>query len=146
MTYDILQSRLRKTANGIKLFLEALYDLIRSEKVSVLRRDLKDPIEELKRIKELLEEKLHTQLKNIQGKRAELNICEKNAIESMDLDDQQCQNDVCEGLNGAVWILMSKETQNTNGKGNMSSVDEELSESEDEFPGADLKIYSPKPG
>ena len=143
--------RLRKTANGIErlaenaqLFLEALDDLFRSEKVSVLRRDLKDAIEELKRNKDLLEGKLHTQLKDIQRKRAELDTCEKNAIESMGLDDQQCQNDVGEGLNGAVRNLMSNETQNAKGKGKLSSIDQELSESEDEFPGADLTVYSPE--
>jgi hypothetical protein len=143
--------RLRKTANGIErlaenaqLFLEALDDLVRSEKASVLRRELKGAIEELKRNKDLLEGKLHTQLKDIQKKRAELDICEKNAIESMGLDDQQCQNDVGEGLNGAVRNLMSNETQNAKGKGKLFYIDPELYESEDEFPGADSTIYSPE--
>ncbi|OQE16656.1 hypothetical protein PENSTE_c023G03461 [Penicillium steckii] len=141
--------RIRKTANGIEqlaenaqLFLEALDDLYRSEKVSMLRRDLKNAIEELKRNKDLLEGKLRTQLKDIQRKRAELDLCEKNAIESMGLDDQQCQNDVGEELNGVVQNLMSNETQNTKGKGKLSSIDQELSESEDEFHEADLTIYS----
>ncbi|CAG7915471.1 unnamed protein product [Penicillium olsonii] len=143
--------RLRKTANSIErlaenaqLFLEALDDLDRSEKVSVLRRELKGAIEELKRNKDLLEGKLQTQLKNIQKKRAELDICEKNAIKSMGIDDQQCQNDVAESLNGAVRNLISNETQNANGKGRLFSRDQVLYESEDEFPRADLTIYSPE--
>ncbi|CAG8905968.1 unnamed protein product [Penicillium salamii] len=143
--------RLRKTANSIEqlaenaqLFLEALDDLDRSEKVSVLRRELKGAIEELKRNKDLLEGKLHTQLKDIQKKRAELDICEKNAIESMGLDDQQCQNDVGELLNGAVRNLISNETQNANGKGRLFSRDQEFYETEDEFPRADLTICSPE--
>ncbi|KAJ5973207.1 hypothetical protein N7481_010417 [Penicillium waksmanii] len=64
--------RLRKTSNGIeqlaeniKLFLKALDDVLRSEKVSVLRRELKGTIEELKRNKDLLEGRLHTQLKDV---------------------------------------------------------------------------------
>ena len=143
--------RLRKTANSIErlaenaqLFLEALDDLDRSEKVSVLRRELKGAIEELKRNKDLLEGKLQTQLKNIQKKRAELDICEQNAIKSMGIDDQQCQNDVAESLNGAVRNLISNETQNANGKGRLFSRDQWLYESEDEFPRADLTIYSPE--
>jgi hypothetical protein len=141
--------RLRKTASGIErlaenaqLFLEALDDLVRVEKVSVLRRELKGAIEELKRNKDLLEGKLHTQLKDIQKKRAELDIREKDAIESMRLDDQRCQNDVGEVLNSIVRNLKSNETQNAKGKGKLYSMDEELYESEDEFPGADLAIYS----
>lgn len=141
--------RLRKTANGIErlaenaqLFLEALDDSFRSEKVSVLRRELKGAIEELKRNKDLLEGKLNTQLKNIQRKRAELDMCEKTAIESMGLDDQQGQNDVGEELNGAVRNLMSNETQNAKGKGKLFSIDQGLSQSEDDFPEADLTIYS----
>ncbi|KAJ6024282.1 hypothetical protein N7540_005079 [Penicillium herquei] len=141
--------RLRKTANGIErlaenaqLFLEALDDSFRSEKLSVLRRELKGAIEELQRNKDLLEGKLNTQLKNIQKKRAELDMCEKTAIESMGLDDQNCQNDVSEELNGAVRNLMSNDTQNAKGKGKLFFIDQELSQSEDDFPEADLTTYN----
>jgi len=141
--------RLRKTANSIErlaenaqLFLEALDDSLRSEKVSVLRRELKGAIEELKRNKDLLEGKLNTQLKDIQRKRAELDMCEELAIKSMGLNDQQCLNDVGEELNGAVRNLISKETQNAKGKGKLFSIDQELSYLEDDFPETELTLYS----
>lgn len=141
--------RLRKTANSIErlaenaqLFLETLDDSFRSEKVSVLRRELKGAVEELKRNKDLLEGKLNTQLNDIQRRRAELDIREKMAIESMGFDNQQCQNDVCEELNGAVRNLMSIETQNAKGKGKLSSMDQELSQLEDDFFEADSAISS----
>jgi hypothetical protein len=120
-----------------------LDDQVRSEKVSVLRRELKGAIEELKRNKDLLEGKLRMQLKEIQKERAKVDICEKSAIESIGRADRQCQDDVGEGLNGAVRSLISNETQ-TKGKGKLFSTDEELYESEDEFPGTDSAIYSPE--
>lgn len=116
--------------------------MFRSEKVSILRRELKEAIEELKRNKDLLEGRLHTQLKDIQKKRSELNMCEKTAIESMGRDDQQCQNEIGEGLESLVRSLKSNQTQNVKGKGKLSSINQELYDSEDEFPGADLSTYT----
>lgn len=143
--------RRRMTATGIErlaensqLFLEALDDAFRSEKVSVLRRELKCAIEELKRNKDLLEGRLLTQLKEIDGKRAELDMCEKDAIESMGRDDLQCQNDIGEELESVVREVKSNETQNKNGKGKLSSTDQELYGLEEQFLGTDLTTYSPE--
>ncbi|KAJ5917577.1 hypothetical protein N7466_011131 [Penicillium verhagenii] len=137
--------RLRKTANGVErlaenaqLFLETLDDVFRSEKVSVLRRELKCAIEEIKCKKDLLERRLSTQFKEIQEKRAELDMCEKDAIESMSRDDQQNQKDIGEQLEGVVRNLKSNETHDEKGKGKLSSIKLDLYESEDEFPGVDL--------
>ncbi len=73
----------RKTAVGVErltntqLFLEALEDSTRSEKVETLRRELQNAIEELKPNKDLFEKRLVAQLKEIQGKRSELDVWEK---------------------------------------------------------------------
>ncbi|KAJ5640355.1 uncharacterized protein N7484_008217 [Penicillium longicatenatum] len=70
--------RLRKAAAGVErlaenaqLFLIALEDSTRSEKVETLRRELRSAIEEMKRNKDLLEMRLLAQLKEIQKKRSE---------------------------------------------------------------------------
>lgn len=143
--------RLRKTATGIErlaenaqLFLETLEDVFRSEKVSVLRKELKSAVEELGRNKDLLEGKLRAQLEEIHIKRAELDACEKDAIEFMGHEDLKCQNDIGKGLESVVLKVKSNEKSDWKGKGKLSSMDQELYGSEEEFLAANLTTYSPE--
>ncbi|KAJ5809736.1 uncharacterized protein N7503_001954 [Penicillium pulvis] len=143
--------RLRKTATGIErlaenaqLFLETLEDVFRSEKVSVLRRELKSAVEELRRNKDLLEGNLRTQLEEIHKKRAELDACEKDAIESMGHEDLRCQNDIGKGLESIVLRVKSNEKQDWKGKGKLSYMDPDLYGSEKGFLAANLTTYSPE--
>ncbi|KAJ5532929.1 hypothetical protein N7494_009481 [Penicillium frequentans] len=143
--------RLRKTATGIErlaenaqLFLETLEDVFRSEKVSVLRRELKSAVEELRRNKDLLEGKLRTQLEEIHVKRAELDACEKDAIESMGHEDLKYQNDIGKGLESVVLKVKSNEKQDWKGKGKLSFMDQDLYGSEKEFLAANLTTYNPE--
>ncbi|KAJ5564481.1 hypothetical protein N7513_000723 [Penicillium frequentans] len=143
--------RLRKTATGIErlaenaqLFLETLEDVFRSEKVSVLRKELKGAVEELRRNKDLLERRLHTQLEEIHLKRAELDACEKDAIESMGHEDLKYQNDIGKGLESVVLKVKSNEKQDWKGKGKLSYMDQDLYGSEKEFLAANLTTYNPE--
>ncbi|KAJ5158524.1 uncharacterized protein N7500_008175 [Penicillium coprophilum] len=108
--------RLRKTAAGVErlaenaqLFLEALEDSTRSEKVESLRRELRTVIEELQRNKDLLEKRLAAQLKEIQKRRSELDVWEKNAREGMTREDLQCSRDISELLESVVRRVKSKD-------------------------------------
>ncbi len=101
--------RLRKTASGVErlaenaqLFLEALNDSDRSARVSMLRRELSMAIEELKRNKDFLEGRYLGELKEIQAKRAALDMWERNAKNAMINGDSQCLDDTDKILARAV--------------------------------------------
>lgn len=107
--------RLRKTATGVEqlaenaqLFLEALEDSNRSEKVESVQRELRTAIEELKRSKDLLERRLVAQLKEAERKRSELDVWENNAREGMIKESLQCSRDMGELLEGVVRQVKSK--------------------------------------
>jgi hypothetical protein len=138
--------RLRKTAAGIErlaenaqIFLEALNDSLRSEKVMLLRREIRSTIEELKRSKDLLEGRLLVQLKEIRIKRIELDKWEKKAKETMVFEDLQNLRDIGEGLEEWVERLNSRQTADSNesieckGKEKMVTVYQGLLDSEEEF-------------
>ncbi|OQE07897.1 hypothetical protein PENFLA_c148G08991 [Penicillium flavigenum] len=132
--------RLRKTAAGVErlaenaqLFLEALGDSIRSDKVESLRRELQSAIEELKRNKDLFERRLLAQLKEIQKKRSELDVWEKNAKEAMIREDLQCSRDIGEGLEIIVRKVKSKDPREAEGERTLSDVYSDSLDSEEEF-------------
>lgn len=132
--------RLQKTAIGIErlaenaqLFLEALNDPFHSEKVSLLRQELRMAIEELQRNKDLLEGRLLAQTKDINARRAELDMWEEEAKNSMVKDDLQCLNDISEGLEKTIREVSSHEPDGGKGKGKMPAAHPELSDSEEEF-------------
>lgn len=144
--------RLRKTAAGVErlaenaqIFLEALNDSLRSEKVMLLRREIRSTIEELKRSKDLLEGRLLVQLKEIRVKRTELDKWEKKAKETMVLEDLQNLRDIGEGLENLVETLNSKQSTDSNepiegkGKEKMTTVYQEPLDSEEEFLEADVQ-------
>ncbi|GFF32099.1 hypothetical protein IFM58399_03104 [Aspergillus lentulus] len=127
--------RLRKTAGGVErlaqnaqVFLEALDDSNRSERVSMLRRELSMAIEELKRKKDFLEGRYLGELKEIQAKRAALDMWEQNAKNAMINGDSQCLDDTDKILARAVQYLSPDE-----GKGKMPIECPELSDSDEEF-------------
>ncbi|CDM33975.1 hypothetical protein DTO013E5_1705 [Penicillium roqueforti] len=141
--------RLRKTAAGIErlaenaqIFLEALNDSLRSEKVMLLRREIRSTIEELKRSKDLLEGRLLVQLKEIRIKRSELDKWEKEAKETMVFEDLQNLRGIGEGLEKLVEELNSRHTADPKepiegkGKEKMMTVYQESLDSEEEFLGA----------
>lgn len=132
--------RLRRTAMGIErlaknaqLFLEVLNDSFNSKKVSHLRQELRMAIEELKRNKDLLEGRLLAQIKDINAKRAELDVWEQDAKNTMLNDDLQCLNDVSEGVEKTVREVTSDGPNGAEGKGKMPAVCPEFSDSEEEF-------------
>ena len=101
--------RLRKTAGSVErlakntqLFLEALNDYDRSERVSNLRRELNKAIDELKRNKDLLEGRYFSELKEIQARRAALDAWERDAKNVMVDSDLQCLNDVDRSIENVV--------------------------------------------
>ncbi|CAI7586771.1 unnamed protein product [Penicillium glandicola] len=121
--------RLRKTAAGVErlaenaqLFLMALEDSTRSEKVESLRRELQSAIEEIKRNKDLLERRLLAQLKEIQKKRGELDIWERNAKEAMVREDLECSRDIGEGLEIIVRRVKSKNLGEAEGEETLPDV------------------------
>jgi hypothetical protein len=137
--------RLRKTAVGVErlaenaqLFLEALEDPTRSEKVESLRRELRSAIEELKRNKDLLEKRLLAQLKEIQKKRSELDVWEKNAKEAMIREDLECSRDIGEGLEIIVRQVKSKDQQEADVEKTLPDVYSDSLDSEEEFLDATL--------
>ena len=139
--------RLRKTAAGIErlaenaqLFLEALEDTNRSEKVEGLRRELRSAIEELNRNKDLFERRLHAQLKEIQNKRSELDIWEKNAKEAMIREDFECSRDISQGLEIIVQRVQLKDPKETEEEKPMPDVCSDSLDSEEEFLDAALMI------
>jgi hypothetical protein len=114
--------RLRKTAAGVErlaenaqLFLMALEDTARSSKVESLRRELRSAIEELKRNKDLLERRMLAQLTEIQKKRSELDVWEKNAKEAMVREDLECSRDIGESLEIIVRRVKSKDPKEREG-------------------------------
>ncbi|CAL5872193.1 uncharacterized protein PFLUO_LOCUS6451 [Penicillium psychrofluorescens] len=132
--------RLRKTAAGVELlaenaqlFLEALEDSFRSEKVLCLRRELRSTIEELKRSKDFLEGRLLAQLKEIQNKRSKLDEWEKNAKETMICEDLQCSNDIGEGLERFVQEVKAKDPKEANGEKKLAVASSDSFDSEEEF-------------
>jgi hypothetical protein len=132
--------RLRKTAAGVErlvenaqLFLEALEDSTRSEKVESLRRELRTAIEELKRNKDLFEKRLVAQLKEIQKKRSELDIWEKNAREGMIREDLECSKDISEVLESVVRRVRSKDPKEAEGEKCVPDVYSDSLDSEEEF-------------
>ena len=132
--------RLRKTAVGIErlvenaqLFLGVLNDTYRSEKVALLRRELRLATEELKRNKDLLEGKLHAEIKEIQAKRADLDMLEQAAKNAMVNGDLQCLNDADDVLERTCHDLNQNESNRAKGKEKMHIDHSELSGSEDEF-------------
>jgi hypothetical protein len=132
--------RLRKTATGVErlaenaqLFLEALEDSNRSEKVESVRRELRTAIEELKRNKDLLERRLVAQLKEIERKRSELDVWEKNAREGMIREDLQCSRDMGELLEGVVRQVKSKGPEVTEREKIVPEMYSESLDSEEEF-------------
>ncbi|GFF67334.1 hypothetical protein IFM62136_06919 [Aspergillus lentulus] len=127
--------RLRMTAGGVErlaqnaqVFLEALDDSNRSQRVSMLRRELSMAIEELKRKKDFLEGRYLGELKEIQAKRAALDMWEQNAKNAMINGDSQCLDDTDKILARAVQYLSPDE-----GKGKMPIECPELSDSDEEF-------------
>ncbi|KAJ5248800.1 hypothetical protein N7468_000251 [Penicillium chermesinum] len=136
--------RLRKTAAGVErlaenaqLFLEALEDLTRSEKVGSLRRELRSAIEELQRNKNLLEKRLLDQLKEIKRRRSELDVWEKNAKEAMIRDDLECSRDIGEGLETIVRRSRLKDQMGADER-KLPDVYSESLDSEEEFLDATL--------
>ncbi|KUM56499.1 hypothetical protein ACN42_g10714 [Penicillium freii] len=132
--------RLRKTAAGVErlaenaqLFLEALGDSTRSDKVESLRRELQSAIEELKRNKDLFERRLLAQLREIQKKRSELDVWEKNAKEAMIREDLQCSRDIGEGLEIIVRKVKSKDPREAEGERTLPDVYSDSLDSEEEF-------------
>jgi hypothetical protein len=132
--------RLRKTAASIErlaknaqLFLIALEDSTRSEKVESLRRELRSAIEELKRNKDLLERRLLTQLKEIQKKRSELDVWEKIAKEAMIREDLECSRDISEGLEIIIRRVKSKDPKKAEGEKTLPDVYSDSLDSEEEF-------------
>jgi hypothetical protein len=132
--------RLRKTAAGVErlaenaqLFLEALEDSNRSEKVESVRRELRTVIEELKRNKDLLEKRLVAQLKEIEKKRSELDVWEKNAREGTIREDLQCSRDMSELLESVVRQVKSKDPKAAEGEERIPNVYSESLDSEEEF-------------
>ncbi|KAJ9215062.1 hypothetical protein DTO166G4_3319 [Paecilomyces variotii] len=137
--------RLRKTAAGVErlaenaqLFLEALEDTTRSEKVESIRRELRSGIDELKRNKDLLERRLLAQLKEIQRKRSELDVWEKNAKEAMIKEDLECSRDIGEGLEIIVRRVKLKDQKEVEGKKHLPDAYSDSVDSEEEFLGAAL--------
>ena len=118
--------RLRKTAAGIErlaenaqIFLAALNDLIRSQQLTIFRRQIRSTIEELQRNKDLLEGKLRSQLKQIRTKRAELDKWEKESTNNMVLEDQQLVRDIGEDVAMMVESIKSQKTEYEQEKGKM---------------------------
>lgn len=132
--------RLRKPAAGVErlaenaqLFLEALEDSTRSAKVESLRRELRSAIEELKRNKDLFERRFLAQLKEIQKKRSELDLWEKNAKEAMVREDLQCSRDISEGLEIIVRRDKSKDPLEEKDERTLPDVYSDSLDSEEEF-------------
>jgi hypothetical protein len=141
--------RLRKTAVGVErlaqnaqLFLEALEDPTRLEKVESLRRELRSAIEELKRNKDLLEKRLLAQLKEIQKKRSELDVWEKNAKEAMNREDLECSRDIGEGLEIIVRQVKSKDRKEAEVEKTLPDVYSDSLDSEEEF--LDAALITPQ--
>ncbi|KAL4929519.1 uncharacterized protein BDV17DRAFT_297990 [Aspergillus undulatus] len=91
-----------RLAKNTQLFLEALNDYDRSERVSNLRRELNKAIEELKRNKDLLEGRYLSELKEIQARRAALDMWERDAKNAMVESDLQCLNDIDRSIENVV--------------------------------------------
>lgn len=132
--------RLRKTAAGVErlvenaeLFLQALEDSTRSEKVGSLRRELRYTIEELKRNKDLFERRLLAQLGEIQNMRNELDDREKNVKEAMIREDLQCSNDIGESLAKFVREVNIKDAKEVEGEEISSDMCSNSLDSEEEF-------------
>jgi hypothetical protein len=132
--------RLRKTAGGVQrlaenaqVFLEALNDPNRSERVSMLRRELSMAIEELKRNKDFLEGRYLGELKEIQAKRTALDMWERNAKTAMINGDSQCLDDIDKILARVVQYLSPDGPTREEGKGRMPMDCPELSDSEEEY-------------
>jgi hypothetical protein len=132
--------RLRKTATGVErlaenaqLFLEALEDLNRSEKVESVRRELRTVIEELKRNKDLLERRLVAQLKEMEKKRSGLDVWERNAREGMIREDLQCSRDMGDLLESVVRRVKLKDPEVTEGEKIVPDMYSESMDSEEEF-------------
>lgn len=141
--------RLRKTAAGVErlaenaqLFLEALEDTIRSEKVERLRRELRSAIDELKRNKDLLERRLLAQLKEIQRKRSELDVWEKNAKEAMTREDLECSRDIGQGLETIVREVRLKDRKEAEGEKSLPHAYPDSLDSEEEF--LDAALITPQ--
>ncbi|GFF88736.1 hypothetical protein IFM60648_08488 [Aspergillus lentulus] len=117
-----------RLAQNAQVFLEALDDSNRSQRVSMLRRELSMAIEELKRKKDFLEGRYLGELKEIQAKRAALDMWEQNAKNAMINGDSQCLDDTDKILARAVQYLSPDE-----GKGKMPIECPELSDSDEEF-------------
>lgn len=131
--------RLRKTANGVErlakntqLFLNALKDSDRSQRVSILRRELNKAIEELKRNKDLLEGRYLTKLKEIQARRAALDRWERDAKNTMVDSDLQYLNDIDRNIESVVRYFYLDEPVEK-GKGKMLIERPEISDSDEEF-------------
>ncbi|KAJ5169018.1 uncharacterized protein N7482_004612 [Penicillium canariense] len=131
--------RLRKTAAGVErlaenaqLFLEALDDPVRSEKVACIRRELRSSTEELKRNKNLLEGRLLAQLREIQTRRIELEAWEKSAKETMMSENLQCSNDIAEGLQRCVQAIRADEPAGVQGENTLLDEYSDSLDSEDE--------------
>ncbi|KAL4806628.1 hypothetical protein BDV18DRAFT_168350 [Aspergillus unguis] len=131
--------RLRKTAVSVEflaenaqLFLETLGDGDRAERVSRLRRGLKTAIEELQRNKDLLEGRYLAEIKEIQAKRAALDMQEKAAAETMVHDDLQCIDDIDKNIEQVVYRFNLRDP-GTEDKGKERMLEPELSGSDDEF-------------
>ncbi|KAL4805711.1 hypothetical protein BDV18DRAFT_160600 [Aspergillus unguis] len=131
--------RLRKTAGSVErlakntqLFLEALNDYDRSERVSNLRRELNKAIDELKRNKDLLEGRYLSELKEIQARRAALDTWERDAKNVMVDSDLQCLNDIDRSIENVVRYFNLGEPVEK-GKGKMPIECLEISDSEEEF-------------
>ncbi|PKX88600.1 uncharacterized protein P174DRAFT_72341 [Aspergillus novofumigatus IBT 16806] len=132
--------RLQKTAGGVERlaenaqrFLEVLNDSSRSEKVSLLRRELSMVIEELKRNKDFLERRYLGELKEIQARRAALDMWEQDAKNAMINSDSQCLDDTDKILARVVQYLGPYGPTREDGKGKMPIECPELSDSEEEF-------------
>ncbi|KAJ5346926.1 uncharacterized protein N7506_000179 [Penicillium brevicompactum] len=132
--------RLRKTAAGVErlvenaeLFLQALEDSTRSEKVGSLRRELRYTIEELKRNKDLFERRLLAQLGEIQNMRNELDDREKNVKEAMIREDLQCSSDIGEGLARFVRQVKIKNPKEAEEEDISSDMCSNSLDSEEEF-------------
>jgi hypothetical protein len=132
--------RLRKTAGGVEclaenaqLFLEALNDTYRSERVSMVRRELNMAIEELKRNKDLPEGRYLAELKEIQAKRAALDTREQDAKKAMADGDLQCLNDIDKSLDKVFQLLNPVGPVEEGGKGERPVEYPDISDSEDEY-------------
>jgi hypothetical protein len=87
---------IERLAENAQIFLEALNDSVRSQQLTLFRRQIASTIEQLQLSKGLLEGRYLVQLKQIRTKRDELDKCEKEAMDIMVCGNQQLIRDIGE--------------------------------------------------